>query len=211
MNMPNNLNSALIKMGMDETRTGNPIYVMNLTTFSPPNAAPWKSGDPTNHLWFMYYQVRGVSRADNVWNLKNVFQVCNRHQSLGKRIQDIGGNLSYLALGPSKGDTPDSFFIRSTDGNSTWTYRWHGLPDECEMAVQSYIQGQRKDKRIADKHIDFWIGGRIRAVTLGFNGAWVSYRGEEPKSFNWGGKLPQVLEEALQDGFDAEKSINVCP
>jgi hypothetical protein len=97
--------------------------------------------------------------------------------------------------------------LRTTDGFGNWHYRWFGLPDDCEIAVQEHIIGgenkpiDKKTGRVGNE----WSGGRLRAVTFGYEG-WVVYRGEH---YQWKGNFPPQLEGALQLGRVEHWSINV--
>jgi hypothetical protein len=67
---------------------------------------------------------------------------------LGIQVDDLSklGNLRYVAFGPPRGHSPQCFFLRTTADAGVWHYRWAGLPPDCEMKVQSYIQsGDSKD------------------------------------------------------------------
>jgi hypothetical protein len=105
------------------------------------------------------------------------------HLALGLRIEHLdksrSGVLSYVAFGPPRGRTPDCF-LRTTDTSGNWHYRWSGLPENCEIAVQKHIIGGENTTKgdNANRHGNEWVDGRLRPVTFGYDG-WVVYRGEQ--------------------------------
>src|SRR5439155_20567720 len=114
--------------------------------------------------------------------------LCKFLDSINPRDEDVP--LSHVTFG----ETPDSFFLRSTSSTNRWNYRWHNLPVDCELAIQEALT--RQGKR-----------GFVRAVTLGKGGSWIVY-GED--WHNWGGPIPKKLREALWYGNKRQWTVNVC-
>lgn len=187
---------------------------MNISTYKPNDASDWDTTllvDPPGHIWFMYcWTDRGTtSDFNNQPGPEASAENSTAYPALGARLDSFKslrhGTLSYVAFGPSSDIAPSCFFLRATDTWGVWYYRWAGLPDECDIAVQKQIQGGPRHEDL-DEDDCIWPNGRLRAVEFGFGGSWVVYRG---KIFQWHEPLHKNLRSALQRGLEKEWSINV--
>lgn len=181
-------------------------------------------------LWLVY---SWTDRVGHQWLPRtNPSHPQNMHPTLGRYVRSIyngairGGNPSHFALG----DTSETFFIRLSDDARNWHYRWHGLPEDCDLALQGSLVASKldkddKDRDVKDKgkqvdkekdtkerctrNLHHWTLGRPRAVTLGKDGGWILYREEQPEA-TWGGRnLPKSLRDALAYGRRRKLVINV--
>lgn len=163
-------------------------------------------------LWLAY---SWTDRASHQWLPdKNPTFPQNSHPTLGKYLRDIhtgaprGGNPSHFAIG----DTSESFFIRLSDDDRNWHYRYHGLPEDCDLAIQKSMAASRLYKDPKDRcphNLQHWTFGRLRAVTLGQGGGWILYREEQSEVLFGGRHLPPRLKKALEDGQTRGLVINV--
>jgi len=203
----------LKRLEKEEMNDGCPRYVMNLTMFTPDQKPAWNSSngrDDPSQLWFLYKWIKTKRGGpDSEWNFTPTqvrlqsSPAC--HPALALRIDNFpktdSHRLSCVSFGRPRGSTPDCFFLRTTDSNGTWEYRWTGLSPACEMAVQSHIRGGEGNK---------WVGGRLRAVEFGYDGSWVVY--DSGSNYDWWlspTHYDQELEDALQIGKERGWSINV--
>ena len=92
-----------------------------------------------------------------------------------------------LTFGPDSG----SFFA---DAFSLKRYRWANLPAELENAIQ--------------KNMSTNGYGKIHDISINSHGGWVMQT-KEGAQFQWGGRLPKMLEQALSKGSDRRASIAV--
>ena len=190
-------------MDQAEAKSNMPHYVMNVAFFAPSGEVEWNGStikDPPGHLWFLYSYMKHTARFEHQWN-SNIKYITGRLNSL---LQDFeqGSTVSYVAFGPPRKEFPDCMFIRTTDSSEDWDYRWTGLSNPCEMTVQKHIRGGAPD---ASRN-NVWVGGRLRAVTFGHDDSFIVYRGE---NYDWDGRFPKALEEALSTGKDNKWSTNV--
>lgn len=209
----------------DEDEDKAPRYVMNLTTFTPDGKATqwneWNKQDDPSQLWFLYSWVK-LNRGGPYcqWNSIEGLELppasLKCHSALSRRIRDFtrkdSNKLSYVAFGPPRGSEPRCFFMRTTNVKGTWDYRWAGLSEGCEMAVQRYMRGGEKGARTE---------GRLRAVEFGFDGSWIVYGSKVNDEKTYGGKrhyydwwlsrphYSEKLENALLEGRENGWSINV--
>jgi len=222
--LPHSLMEMLRGLESDEIEDKHPRYVMNLTTFSPEErASQWNEAneqDDPSQLWFLYSWIK-LDRGGPCcqWNTTDNHDLSPSslecHPALGLRIQDFhkkdSNILSYVAFGPPQGAQPGCFFLRTTNVKGTWDYRWAGLPERCEMAVQRYIRGGERAARTE---------GRLRAVEFGYDGSWVVYSSKLPDDKKHGVKryyydwwlsphYPKELGNALLEGQKKGWSINV--
>ncbi|KAF2841662.1 hypothetical protein M501DRAFT_1014452 [Patellaria atrata CBS 101060] len=118
------------------------------------------------------------------------------HPYLGFNLEDLQKNFaerpSFVAFGEGSGIAAGSFFIRTTDRQENWHYRWAGLLYKCAMVIQRHIVGGKEDIYGATE----WVGRRI-SVALGYGISWVIYGSDWFKYEK--GKLPGKLERALAD------------
>jgi hypothetical protein len=112
---------------------------MHITCWRP-NPPDKEEDDPFDKcresLWLVY---SWTDRAGHTWpHFKYPTHSRNIHPALERKVQDLdnsaigGGHPSHLAFG----DTSETFFVRMSDGARNWHYRWHGLPEDCDDAVQ---------------------------------------------------------------------------
>lgn len=166
-------------------------------------------------LWLVY---SWTDRACHQWLPgRNPTHPQNIHPTLGRYVRDItngpsgpirGGIPNHFALG----DTSETFFIRLSDDARNWHYRYHGLPEDCNLAIQGSMAASRLYKDPKDRcphNLQHCAFGRIRAVTLGQGGGWILYREGQAETLHGGKHLPQKLREALAYGRKRKLVINV--
>jgi hypothetical protein len=150
------------------------------------------------------------------------------HPVLGKYLTSIkrnrgGGSISDLSLG----ETSSNFFIRLTDTDRTWYYRHHGLPENCNLAIQEATSAspppplpvpsknskgevvEESEVLTAMRKQRVWKHGALRGVTLGQGDGWIMYRDNEYVVAYNDTHFPKELKEALKRGIQEEWTINV--
>jgi len=169
--------------------------------------------DPSGCIWHLYSGSNTTGRTNSKWNIPPSSSSTDPayHPELAEMIRSLdekhSGDISYAAFGATTESTPNCIFWRSTDVPNDWRYRWSigALPLNCEREIQASIVGGGKyDKSEGDS---LWIGGRLRAVTFGYNDCWILYGHSE---FAFGGLLPEELKAGLSLGEHHDWSINVC-
>jgi hypothetical protein len=114
-------------------------FLMHITCWRP-NPPDKEEDDPFDKcresLWLVY---SWTDRAGHTWpHFKYPTHSRNIHPALERKVQDLDnsaigdGHPSHLAFG----DTSETFFVRMSDGARNWHYRWHGLPEDWDDAVQ---------------------------------------------------------------------------
>ncbi|KAK3317022.1 hypothetical protein B0H66DRAFT_310389 [Apodospora peruviana] len=192
-------------------------FFMHITCWEP-NPPDEQDEDSTTFddckeaLWLVY---TWTDRASHKWCPdKNPLHQTNIHPTLGKYARHLeggttlGGNPSHFALG----ETSETFFLRLSDDNRNWHYRYHGLPQDCDLAIQqsmaaSKLYKDEKDPPCPHK-LQHFAFGRPRAVTLGKGGGWILHREENSETQQGGRSLPLALRKALEHGRKRNLVIN---
>ena len=170
--------------------------------------------DEASQLYFLYMWTKTPRVGPhNEWSPVLVEKRSARnpveHPALARWVSDFpqtdACKLSCVSFGPSRGSTPSTFFLRTTDENGVWDYRWAGLSESCEMAVQ-------RSFRCPDPRTSYHGQGlpRLRAVEFGYDKSWVVYGSDS----NYAWELSKShydgqLEDALLFGQSRGLTINV--
>lgn len=203
---------------------------MHITCWQPERATQEANEDKEDFdlsddgLWLVYSWT-GIpghrGRPGHRWRPRHDPAVSGNtaHPILGRYLAHMGehasGNVSNLALG----NDSSSFFIRLSADDRNWHYRFRGLPEDCQLAVEeSMTAGMLGDDDCrpddpSHEHCTYGLQhckhGRLRAVTLGQGGGWIVYR-EEMAGVEFGGQwLPTTLVKALNEGREKGWIINV--
>jgi hypothetical protein len=164
-------------------------------------------------LWLIY---TWTDRPSHRWlDGRNPANPQDVHPTLGEYLRDIhegailGGNPSQFSLG----ETSESFFLRLSDENRNWHYRYNGLPKDCNLAIQRSMAASKLYKDSNDPpcphNLQHWAFGRLRSVALGQGEGWILYREEQSETLYGGKYLPHLLLEALEYGRQNNLVINV--
>jgi hypothetical protein len=178
----------------------------------PTNPKELAGGDPPGCIWFLYSGSNTTGRTNYKWNAppSPLPSDASYHEELADMIRNMSernsGDISYVSFAATTEPTPNCIFMRSTDQHNNWRYRWSigSLPPTCERELQAKIIGGMKYDKVEGDSV--WVGGRIRAITFGYNDSWILYG---QSSFAYGGQLPEDLQDGLRTGKLKGWTINV--
>jgi hypothetical protein len=186
---------------------------MHVMAWAPSGITPQ---DSPSYFWFVYYwQIRPDCHWQ--WNksTSGTSEASANHPSLARNMGHLldqhSGRPSYVGIGETSTRSAECFFIRATDAQNNWSYRFDGLPNDCQMALQNRFTSKEPDKEDGQSRL---VHGRVRAVVFGYGGSWIMYGGSTK---DHGGSwhewnpvhFPAELNHALNLGEQNDWTINV--